>query len=207
MGAAMRYAKTDEEDMHQWFDMESVQKPCYDPEGIQVAGMRESLAFVGEVIKREAAEVGGFDKVFIGGISQGCATAITALLTVGEPMAGFIGFCGWCPFSETLSDGSSGDLGALLAWLQARLLPEGRPLETASIISSLRTPVLLEHAKDDGVVPVALGQDLHSKLASLGVGVQWREYEDGAHWINEPEGIDDMVKFVVAKASPGQEVL
>lgn len=123
--AAIRYAQGEEEEMHQWFDMASVQTPCHDPEGIQIPGMRESVSFIGDVIKSEAAEVGGLDRVFLSGISQGCATAISALLTIGEPMAGFIGFSGWCPFGEVAAGSASEDSErkALLTWVQERRLP------------------------------------------------------------------------------------
>lgn len=197
---SVRWARYEEEEMHQWFDMESVQKLCHDPEGIQIAGMRESLAFVAEVVEREAAEIGGLDKVFLGGISQGCATGITALLIIGQPMAGFIGFCGWCPFADAVSRGGQ----AIRAWIRERLRPSQtaeNQIDASSISSALRTPILLQHANDDGVVPIALGQDMRAKLAVLGAGVQWREYGEGGHWINEPEGIDDMVKFVEANST------
>ncbi|KAH3968108.1 hypothetical protein HBH51_131070 [Parastagonospora nodorum] len=92
---------------------------------------------------------------------------------------------------------------ALLTWLQERRPPScaaGAPLDVSEITSFLLTPVLLQHAKDDGVVPVALGQDLHNKLAVLGTDVQWRAYEEGGHWINEPNGIDDMINFINSNA-------
>ncbi|KAH3967836.1 hypothetical protein HBI56_157020 [Parastagonospora nodorum] len=204
--AAIRYAQSEEEDMHQWFDTVSVQNPCHDPESIQLPGMRESVSLISDIVEREAAEIGGLDKVFLGGISQGCATAISALLTVQQQIAGFIGFSGWCPFSKVVSDILSGDsdnMRALLTWLQERRHPSrvaGAPLEVSEITSSLLTPVLLQHAKDDGVVPVALGQDLRNKLAVLGTDVQWRAYEEGGHWINEPNGIDDMINFINSSA-------
>lgn len=199
--AAIRYAQSEEEEMHQWFDMVSVQNPCHDPDNIQIPGMRESVLLISDIIKSEAAEVGGLDRVFLGGISQGCATAISALLTVGEPIAGFIGFSGWCPFGEVVADSffEDSDRRALLTWVQEKRLPSRAaeaPLDISAIMSSLLTPVLLQHTEDDGVVPVALGQDLHDKLTVLGADVHWRAYKEGGHWINEPEGIDGMVKFI-----------
>ncbi|KAF1830784.1 alpha/beta-hydrolase [Decorospora gaudefroyi] len=169
--AALRYARIEDEDLHQWFDMVCVQKPYYDPEKRQIVGLRESVGFVREVMEREAREVGGFDKVFVGGISQGCAMAITACLAVQRPLAGFIAFSGWCPFAK---------LGG-------------------SEVALLQTSVLVEHALDDEVVPLALGRDLRDTLKSLGSEAQLVEYEDGGHWINEPKGIDDMVHFIKSK--------
>jgi lysophospholipase II len=33
-------------------------------------------------------------------------------------------------------------------------------------------------------------------LESLGFMVTWKDYQDGGHWINEPQGVDDMVTFL-----------
>jgi lysophospholipase-2 len=197
--AALRYARTDDEEMHQWFDMESVQEPSYDRENIQLPGLRESVAFIVDVVKKEAAEIGGLHKVFLGGISQGCATAITALLTVPGRMAGFIGFSGWCPFDEVVRDG---DTQALVEWVRERVISAHAAeahLDVADINMTLQTPMLIEHARDDEVVPVALGGKLRERLRELGANVQWVEYEEGAHWINEPDGIDDMVRFMASQ--------
>jgi predicted esterase len=57
-------------------------------------------------------------------------------------------------------------------------------------------PVFLAHAKDDEVVPVANGEILRSTLDGLGLAVEWHVYEDGGHWINEPQGMDDMSLFI-----------
>jgi lysophospholipase-2 len=194
--AALRHAQIEGEELHQWFDMECVQKPYHDPEKLQIIGLRESLEFIRDVIEREAREVGGFDKVFLGGISQGCATAITACLTVQTPLAGFIAFSGWCPFAKLGSEGSSKcieDLHALVEWLHDVVIDS---VGVENIQLALQIPVLVEHALDDEVVPPALGRDLRDTLMSLGSEVQLAEYENGGHWINEPKGIDDMVHFI-----------
>jgi lysophospholipase-2 len=194
--AALRHAQIEGEELHQWFDMECVQKPYHDPEKLQIIGLRESLEFIRDVIEREAREVGGFDKVFLGGISQGCATAITACLTVQTPLAGFIAFSGWCPFAKLGSEGSFKcieHLHALVEWLHDVVV---NSVGVETIRLALQTPVLVEHALDDEVVPLALGRDLRDTLMSLGSEVQLAEYEDGGHWINEPKGIDDMVHFI-----------
>jgi predicted esterase len=47
------------------------------------------------IIQREAAELGGRpDRIIIGGKSQGCCTALDALLTYPRPLGGFVGVVG-----------------------------------------------------------------------------------------------------------------
>ena len=168
-------------------------------------GLRESLEFIRDVIEREAREVGGFNKVFLGGISQGCATAITACLTVQKQLAGFITFSGWCSFAKLGSEGLSEcieDSHAPVEWLHDVVVDSREPdtsVDVENIRLALQIPVLVEHALDDEVVPPALGRDLRDTLMSLGSEVQLAEYENGGHWINEPKGIDDMVHFIKSK--------
>jgi lysophospholipase-2 len=72
-------------------------------------------------------------------------------------------------------------------------------LQVASAAERLRSiPVLLEHCRDDEVITVGNGQHLQGWLQSLGFNVQWREYADGGHWVNEPQGVDDLVGFLRA---------
>lgn len=70
-----------------------------------------------------------------------------------------------------------------------------KPSRNAQLIS---TPVLLEHCQDDEVVPIANGARMRDLLSQLGISVDWHEYEDGGHWINEPQGVDDFVRFLQA---------
>jgi lysophospholipase-2 len=155
------------------------------------------LEFVRGVVEWEAREVGGFERVFLGGISQGCAMAVAACLAVSTPLAGFVAFSGWCPFAEL------GSGGALVEWLRDVVGDSSEPgtaVGVEDIWRALRISVLVEHAIDDEVVPPALCRDLRDTLMALGAEVQMVEYEDGGHWINEPKGIDDMVHFIKSKS-------
>jgi hypothetical protein len=40
----------------------------------------------------------------------------------------------------------------------------------------------------------------------IGMPVTWREYADGGHWINEPQGIDDTVKFLQCAMSKSDDL-
>lgn len=59
-------------------------------------------------------------------------------------------------------------------------------------------PILLEHARDDPVVSVENGTRMRDILRQqLGFRhVEWHEYDDGGHWVNEPQGVDDFVAFL-----------
>jgi lysophospholipase-2 len=58
------------------------------------------------------------------------------------------------------------------------------------------TPMLLQHCRDDGVVPVERGEELVARLRKMGMQVEFEVFEEGGHWLNEPEGMDGIVKFV-----------
>ncbi|KAK4148708.1 hypothetical protein C8A00DRAFT_19508, partial [Chaetomidium leptoderma] len=59
-----------------------------------------------------------------------------------------------------------------------------------------RTPVLLEHNVDDPLVLIERGRGLRDTLRGFGAQVEWREYTTGGHWLHQPEGVDDVVRFL-----------
>ena len=59
-----------------------------------------------------------------------------------------------------------------------------------------KTPVLLQHRKDDQVVPVEQGEDLRKRLEEVDMRVKFDRFDDGGHWLNEPLGIDRVVRFI-----------
>lgn len=68
-----------------------------------------------------------------------------------------------------------------------------------SMTRKKKTPIFLGHSMDDDVVPIKNGRDLGDLLVqqqSQRFQVEQREYEDGGHWINEPRGVDDIVRFM-----------
>ena len=197
--AQVRHAETEQEDMHQWFDMASVREP-HRREGLQLPGLRESAGFIRNIMREEAEKVGDVRRIFLGGISQGCATALIALLTSRERIAGFVGISSWLPFPSPVNFRVSWN-EAFVQWVQERLLPtptESIQFQSSNLDAVAQTPVLLEHAEDDEVVPVGNGKELCEGLRRLGMKVEWQQYVDGAHWVNEPRGIDDMVRFIAS---------
>ncbi|KAI0199965.1 lysophospholipase II [Astrocystis sublimbata] len=165
-------------DMSQWFDMWSVENPAERPE-LQLPGLQQSVEQILRVIKQEEMLVPS-ERVFLAGISQGFATAIAVFFAAAAPkrFAGLIGLCSWMPAAlhaedfQSFEDTSDGDK------------------------SSRSTPVFLGHSVDDEVVPIRNGRDLRDALRSRLLQVEWREYEDGGHWVNEPQGVDDIARLI-----------
>ncbi|KAF2495818.1 alpha/beta-hydrolase, partial [Lophium mytilinum] len=190
--AAMRHAEVDDEEMCQWFDMSSVQRPNEHQE-VQKQGLHESVEFILRVLKDESAEV-PMDRIFLGGISQGCATAIHALFQNGVRLGGFIGLSSWLPFQpeiQSIAERTCSPETRIEAIQQ--LLPSKKGVDGPA---ALQTPVYLSHSEDDAVVPVVNGRALGATLKELGMKVDISIYSEGGHWVNEPQGVDDMVSFI-----------
>jgi lysophospholipase-2 len=170
----MRFSNVFQEELVEWFDISSLTDPTLREER-QTEGLQQSVAFVRQLIEEEVGTIcGDAQKVVLGGISQGCATAVRTLLS-SRQLGAFVGFCSWMPF----------------------------PSDAQEICSNKNTPVFLSHAKDDDIVVFELGLQLRNVLQQeLGMDVTWRSYDDGGHWINEPEGLDDLIAFLAAKIGP-----
>ncbi|KAI1369600.1 lysophospholipase II [Xylaria arbuscula] len=163
-------------DMSQWFDMWSVENPAERPE-LQRPGLHRSVEQILGVIKEEEMLVPQ-ERIFLAGISQGFATAIAVLFAATpKRLAGLIGLCSWMPTGLRDEDFQSFE-------------------DTSDRNSSLSTPVFLSHSIDDEVVPIKNGRDLRDALQSRRLQVEWREYGDGGHWVNEPQGVDDIARFI-----------
>ncbi|KAG2178733.1 hypothetical protein INT44_001886 [Umbelopsis vinacea] len=174
-----------EMDIAQWFDIWSVEEPENRKE-LQVTGLTESVTFILNVIREEASSVPP-EHIILGGISQGCATAIHALMHYDTQLNGFIGFCGWLPFQgeiETITRNTT------TANPQQEICSLLKSTSSGSCVSA---PGQLH---DDPIVLVSNGKKLYQELNRLGMDVIWTAYADGGHWINEPQGVDDMVDFL-----------
>lgn len=89
---------------HQWFDNWKLDPPATEREELQIDGLRETALFLHQLLRSEIAIVpGGAKNVVLGGLSQGCAASLAALLLwEGEDLGAVIGMCGWLPFAESL---------------------------------------------------------------------------------------------------------
>jgi predicted esterase len=95
--------------IHQWFDHYSLDDPSQ-REDLPVDGLRDTAAYLERLMEEEARGGVARDRVFLAGLSQGCAAAIYSLLTLPSahdddpPLAGFIGMSGYLPFARHVLD-------------------------------------------------------------------------------------------------------
>ncbi|OTB06498.1 hypothetical protein M426DRAFT_9634 [Hypoxylon sp. CI-4A] len=179
--APVMHASRFECEMSQWFDMWSTEDPNEKPK-LQTRGLSDSIDSILNVVEQEEALI-PCENIFLAGISQGFAAAFAAYIRGGKGFAGLIGFCTWIPSAALvlISEEQGGTYS----------MPHNRTGGKSTM------PVLIEHSKDDAIVPVAEGRKLYHILKNtLNVTVAYHEYEDGEHWINEPQGVDDMVAFL-----------
>lgn len=183
-------------DMSQWFDMWSVEDPTEQSE-IQHEGLRRCIAAVLDVMASEEPILRDRPRsIFLAGISQGFNAVIAAFFAgagARPSLAGLIGLCSWMPLGDKDdfvrfigrgNDAADGDArGGLSSALQDDSLPRS-------------IPIFLSHSSDDDVVPVQNGRELRDILLERSQVVDWHEYKDGGHWVNEPQGVDDLANFL-----------
>jgi len=88
---------------HQWFDHWHMEEPNR-RQDLMRDGLHKSCEYVHGILKREIEEVGK-ENVALWGLSQGCCTSLTALLTWdGESFAAMVGMCGYLPFANHIEE-------------------------------------------------------------------------------------------------------
>ncbi|KAI1771566.1 alpha/beta-hydrolase [Hypoxylon cercidicola] len=204
----------------QWFDIWNV-LDMSDSEELQAPGLRDSVASVRRLVRDEARKVGGLHRVALSGVSQGGATAAHALLHLGavaaddapperpasprvvvdldEPppparLCALLCFSCWLPFP-----GGSLEETREVIGLDGE---DGDAVRAKSDEVVRNTPAFLAHCADDPLVFPEYGRQLRDELRGFGVHVEWREYPDGGHWLNSPQGVDDVVDFLKAQGIP-----
>jgi predicted esterase len=181
-----------DQEVSQWFDIWDVTN-FSDHEELQATGLRESVTSIRRELENEVAVLGGrWDRIVLGGISQGAATGVHTLLNLSlspavegqQPrrLGAFLGFSCRMPFP-----------GKSLAETRSVLGLEGAS-EDDEVLRN--TPMLLEHCVDDPLILIANGRGLRDTLRSFGSQVTWKEYPNGGHWFNSPAGMDDAVNFL-----------
>lgn len=95
-----------EEIISQWFDVWDIQVPG-EREELMMPGLQESIEQIVDVINEEAKLV-PTERIILGGISQGCATASFTLLYSESHLGGFIGLSGWLPFEKSINTVAAG---------------------------------------------------------------------------------------------------
>jgi predicted esterase len=87
----------------QWFDNWTHYAP-EEREELQNDGLRETSSYLHGLLRKEVGLVGA-SNVVLGGLSQGCAASLAALLLwEGEPLAAAVGMCGYLPYRKKMED-------------------------------------------------------------------------------------------------------
>lgn len=213
--ACTRWSPQFEQDLRDWFDVWSLSDPN-ERQDFQVESLRDSSLYVLDVLEQEIARLGGrSEKVILGGMSIGMATALWTLLCTSGRVKGrlgaFIGACGWIPLTQHIeaavhiyrtryaTEFQTNKCLTISAFLLGSI--RCRPFESSprEIEALLSTPVLLLHGTDDTIVDVSLGRRACQLLKDVGMDVELFEYsgaERAGHWIKEPEGFDRIVEFL-----------
>lgn len=213
--------------INQWFDITSLEDPD-ERADIQIEGLCETGSFLRELIEREAAVFagepdGGYGRIILGGLSQGCATGIFTFLAGQDDkmrkLGGFAGMSGWLPLNGQLEqifesaglsledddpfskDGEEDPSPRLQAISHIRDILDLHPLPTTPAPSDMGTahlqaPVFLGHGSEDEKVSVKLGENIVGFLERLEMDVTWKVYEGFGHWYKVPDEIDDIVRFL-----------
>jgi lysophospholipase-2 len=201
--AKPRWSTVFRDDITQWFDIQSLPDPDAEQQ-IQHEGLREAIPVISALVEEAAASVGGFERVVLGGISQGAATAILALLCGGKRVGAFVGVSTWLPFARQMeaiiTEHESGEAATQLArFLRDELGSENVNLVSGDVGSALATPGFFGHGTDDLWVDFKLGKQAYEILQRGGMDAKWVEYggaEQEGHWLKEPEEFDDIVAFL-----------
>ncbi|OQE36070.1 hypothetical protein PENCOP_c012G01978 [Penicillium coprophilum] len=209
-----RWSTTFEEEMCTWFDAYSL-NDIHERQELQKDGIRESILHILNILKEESRLLDGrFSHIYLGGMSQGMATALwtflagTAMGRIQGPIGGLLGFCGWLPFAQqleqlfsesSLTPGSSQAQSLMSGFFFDELAGEISRSDQPTDCSILSTPVFLSHGSDDPWVSVELGRQASRVLRRTMVRVDWQEFtgaEGDGHWVKEPEGFDQILKFL-----------
>lgn len=210
--------------LRQWFDIRSLDDPSYRQDG-QLKGLVESSQEIREILDEELKKI-SHQNIILGGLSQGCATALCCLLSLNFPLGGFIGMSGWLPFQKEIEaaardeddssddnpfgsdtedpfEHSEGEEGPVIQDPISRVINLTRDLlcldkleNTSKTNSPLLTPVFLGHGEADDKVKPCYGKSAYETLVAGGFQVTWKCYSDQGHWYKIPDEIDDLVKFI-----------
>lgn len=153
--------------------MTSVQRP-WENEDVQREGLRRSVKQLLDICKEEASIV-GMENIILAGMSQGSAVIAWTLVMSDIKFRALIVLCGWMPF---------------------RRIVEKEVLDDKGPQHIIGLPVLLQHCRDDEVVPYANGEDLCEIFRNYSMDAKWKGFDEGGHWLNEPEGMDCIVFFL-----------
>ncbi|KAF9251545.1 hypothetical protein DTO013E5_4028 [Penicillium roqueforti] len=188
-----RWSTAFKEEMCAWFDAYSLDN-IYEHQELQKAGLRESIANILSIIDDEARLLDGkYGNIYLGGMSQGMATALWAFLAASAtgrfqgPLGGLLGFCGWLPFAQQLEwllsepelgPGSAQTRSLISGFYFEQIAGAGEVVPEGKVGGGavLETPVFLSHGADDPWVSVELGRQACQVLRKIVGRVDWEEF-------------------------------
>jgi phospholipase/carboxylesterase len=132
--------------MRAWYD---IRRPDLRVDA-DVAGIRASVAIVGELIRRELASGIAPERIVLAGFSQGGAIVLHAGLTWPQRLGGILALSTYLALPDELA---------------AEIPDAGRA-----------TPVFIGHGTDDPIAPFALAEDTRTRLQTLGCPVEFHAY-------------------------------
>ena len=209
----------------QWFDSGHPglqQGRQYDD--LRIEGLRESRKFLHGLIRDAITEVGA-SNVVVGGLSQGGATSMAAMLLWDrEPIAAWFGSCTRVPFcnriqealdapnqeedvferdpKKTLTNDES-RMSQARDWLVEVLDFEDLSSKSGNGNDGSRGALFFGHGTLDTLVPMKLGQDTTTLFKSLGLDVSWNQYDGLEHWYSD-EMLRDLVEVLAARFWKGR---
>jgi predicted esterase len=204
----------------QWFDIASLEDPWRRPD-TQLKGLAESSKEILGLIDKEAQEI-PHRNIIIGGLSHGCAMALSCMLALDFRLGGFIGMSGWLPFQPDIEEllasgnGSSDDVISFnidddpfaaqnrgqheilldIMNFSRDMLCFDMLNNPAREVTSIATPVFHGHGDSDEKVKPSLGATASTTLSLIGYEVTWKTYQARGHWYKIPDEIDDIVQFI-----------
>ncbi|KAI9691397.1 MAG: hypothetical protein M1820_009685 [Bogoriella megaspora] len=194
----------------EWFETNSFEQSVAGDE-IQNEGIRETTMLVHALLRQEIDAVGA-PNVFLGGLSQGCASSlISLLLWDGEPLGAAFGMCGWLPMGTPLSEILNIDASnqqddteapilkacqSALNYLRDELEFVDNPGKADSKVCAFwKTPIYLSHGDKDYLVDLNLGKAAADCLVKFNARVEWRLEKGQVHWYSM-QMLADIVRLV-----------
>ncbi len=132
--------------MRAWYDILGAEIDRREDE----AGLRESLASVEALIRRERERGVAASRIVVAGFSQGCAMALLTGLRHAERLAGIVALSGYLPLAATTA-------------------AERDPVQEG-------LPIFMGHGRQDPVIPIGRAAASRDALQALGHPVEWHEY-------------------------------
>jgi len=159
--------------MNAWFDIFGLTGTAPQDE----KGIKESSQTVMDLVQEEIKVGIPTERIFLGGFSQGGATAFYTAMTAPHRFAGVIALSTWMPLHNHF------------------------PSKLAQCEGKMDTPILQCHGDADQVVPIGWGQQTTKHLQELGFKKSaFKKYSNLGHAYAEDE-LDDINDFISSNVS------